>query len=142
MANPAITGSVSVLSFGSHQKISTTSTENILMNAASSGKLVRVHSLTVHNIDGTNAATFTLDVYDQDGTGMSSQAAANGVAIGADTVAGSSLGGFKAISVAGANALVVIDTTMNFVLLEDQSLVFTASAADDLSVSIMYSTIG
>ena len=142
MANPAITGSVSVVSFGSHQKISTTSTENILMNAASSGKLVRVHSLTVHNIDGTNAATFTLDVYDQDGTGMSSQAAANGVAIGADTVAGSSLGGFKAISVAGANALVVIDTTMNFVLLEDQSLVFTASAADDLSVSIMYSTIG
>ena len=142
MANPAITGSVSVLSFGSHQKISTTSTENILMNAASSGKLVRVHSLTVHNIDGTNAATFTLDVYDQDGTGMSSQAAANGVAIGADTVAGSSLGGFKAISVAGANALVVIDTTMNFVLLEDQSLVFTASAANDLSVSIMYSTIG
>lgn len=73
---------------------------------------------------------------------MSSQAAANGVAIGSDTVAGSSLGGFKGISVAAANALVVIDTTMNFVLLEDQSLVFTASAADDLSVSIMYSTIG
>jgi len=142
MANPAITGSVSVLSFGSHQKISTTATENLLMNAASSGKLVRVHSVTVHNIDGTNAATFILDVYDQDGTGMSSQAAANGVAIGSDVVAGSSLGGFKSISVAGANALVVIDTTMNFVLLEDQSLVFTASAADDLSVSIMYSVIG
>jgi len=142
MANPAITGSVSVLSFGSHQKISTTATENLLMNAASSGKLVRVHSVTVHNIDGTNAATFTLDVYNQDGAGMSSQAAANGVAIGSDTVAGSSLGGFKGISVAGANALLVIDTTMNFVLLEDQSLVFTASAADDLSVSVMYSTIG
>ncbi len=142
MANPAITGSVAVKSFGSHQKISTTATENLLMNAASSGKLVRVHSVTVHNIDGTNAATFTLDAYDQDGTGMSSQAAANGVAIGSDTVAGSSLGGFKAISVAAANALVVIDTTMNFVLLEDQSLVFTASAANDLSVSIMYSTIG
>jgi hypothetical protein len=142
MANPSITGSVTVKSFGSHQKISTTATENLLMNAASSGKLVRVHSLSVHNIDGTNAATFTLDVYDQDGTGMSSQAAANGVAIGSDTVAGSSLGGFKAISVAGANALVVIDTTMNFVLLEDQSLVFTASAANDLSVSVMYSTIG
>ena len=142
MANPTITGSVSVLSFGSHQKISTTATENLLMNAASSGKLVRVHSVTVHNIDGTNAATFTLDTYDQDGTGMSSQAAANGVAIGSDTVAGSSLGGFKGISVAGANALVVIDTTMNFVLLEDQSMVFTASAADDLSVSIMYSVIG
>ena len=142
MANPAITGSVTVKSFGSHQKISTTATENLLMNAASSGKLVRVHSVTVHNIDGSSAATFTLDVYDQDGAGMSSQAAANGVAIASDTVAGSSLGGFKAISVAAANALVVIDTTMNFVLLEDQSLVFTASAADDLSVSIMYSVIG
>ena len=142
MANPAITGSVSVLSFGSHQKISTTTTENLLMNAASSGKLIRIHSVTVANIDGTNAATFSLEVYDQDGTGMSSQAAANGVAIGSDTVAGSSLGGFKSISVAGANALVVVDTDMNWVLLEDQSLVFQASAADDLSVHIAYSVIG
>ena len=142
MANPAITGSVSVLSFGAHQKISTTSTENLLMNAASSGKLIRIHSVTVANIDGTNAATFSLEVYDQDGTGMSSQAAANGVAIGADTVAGSSLGGVKAISVAGANALVAVDTDMNWVLLEDQSLVFQASAADDLSVHIAYSVIG
>ncbi len=142
MANPAITGSVSVLSFGSHQKISTTTTENLLMNAASSGKLIRIHSVTVCNIDGTNAATFSLEVYDQDGTGMSSQAAANGVAIGADTVAGSSLGGFKSISVAGANALIVVDTDMNWVLLEDQSLVFQASAADDLSVHIAYSVVG
>ena len=142
MANPAITGSVSVLSFGSHQKISTTTTENLLMNAARSVKLVRIHSVTVANIDGTNAATFSLEVYDQDGTGMSSQAAANGVAIASDTVAGSSLGGFKAISVAGANALVVIDTDMNWVLLEDQSLVFQARAADDLSVHIAYSVVG
>lgn len=142
MANPSITGSVDVKSYTSHQKISTTTTENLLMNAASSGKLIRIHSITVCNIDGTNSATCSIEVYDQDGTGMSSQAAANNVAIASDTVAGSSLGGFKSIAVAGANALVVVDTDMNWSLLEDQSVVFQASAADDLSVHIAYSVIG
>ena len=61
MANPTITGTIGVVSFSASTIISTATTnENLLGNTASSGKLIRVHSLVVHNIDGSAAATFQL----------------------------------------------------------------------------------
>ena len=143
MANPAITGTVGVVSFSASSLISTATTnENIIGNVASSGKLVRIHSLTVHNIDGTNAATFQLKRYDQDGVPMHSNVGTYQAAIGGDTVAGTDVGGFHNISVAAANSLVVYDNSMNVTLQEDESFVMQASAANDLSVEINYSVIG
>lgn len=143
MANPTITGTIGVVSFSASTIISTATTnENLLGNTASSGKLIRVHSLIVHNIDGTSAATFQLKRYDQDGTPMHSDVGTYQTAIGADVVAGSDLGGFHNISVAAQNSLVVYDNTQNVTLQEDESLIIQASAANDLSVEIHYSVIG
>jgi len=143
MANPTITGTIGVVSFSASTIISTATTnENLLGNTASSGKLIRVHSLVVHNIDGSAAATFQLKRYDQDGTPMHSDVGTYQAAIGADIVAGSDLGGLHNISVAAQNSLVVYDNTQNVTLQEDESLVIQASAANDLSVEIHYSVIG
>ena len=143
MANPAITGSVGVKSYSASSMISTATTnECIIGNIAASGKLIRIHSLTVHNIDGSAAATFQLKRYNQDGVPMHSNVGTYQAAIGADTVAGADVGGFHNISVAAANSLVVYDNAMNVTLQEDESFVMQASAASDLSVEINYSVIG
>jgi hypothetical protein len=143
MANPIITGSVEVKSYSASTIITTATTdENIIGNIASSGKLLRITSMVVHNIDGAAAATFQLRKRDQDGTPMHSNVGPYQVAIGADVVAGTDLGGYHNISVAAANSLVVVDQSMGVTLQEDESYVMQASAASDLSVEVHYSVIG
>jgi hypothetical protein len=143
MANPAITGSIGIKSYSASTIISTATTDECLIgNIASSGKLVRIHSLVIHNIDGTNAATFQLKRRDQDGVPMHSNVGTYQAAIGGDTVAGTDVGGYHNISVAAGNSLVVIDTNMNVTLQEDESYVIQASAANDLAVEVNYSVIG
>jgi len=143
MANPALTGDMTVTGLSTSIKISTATTnENILANKASSGKLIRVDLLIVHNVDGSSAATFQLKRYNQDGTGMNSNTGANEVAIGSDVVAGSDLGGPHNISVAAQASQVMIDKTMGFTLLEDESLILQASAANDLDVWLVWTVLG
>lgn len=51
-----ITGKTAVLAI-------TTSAQNIVSNAASSGKVLKVNGLWISNVDGTNSADVTIDVY-------------------------------------------------------------------------------
>jgi len=139
MSNPAITGDMGLKQYSAVVDLSTTSTENILGNTASSGKVLEVY-LSVMNADGTSAATIDIWLYNQDGVPMNSDVGAYQAAIGADTVAGSSLGeiGPKTLSVAAAGGQVVYDKLAPLYLLEDQSIVVQASAADDLTVILSW----
>lgn len=143
MTAPTINTTTAVARYTASIPISTATTnENILGNNASSGKEILVTSCIIHNVDGSAAATFQLKKYDQDGTPMNSDVGLAQAAIGADVVAGSSLGGYHNISVAAQNSFVAVDATMNFTLKENESLVFQASAANDLDVWISYTVLG
>jgi len=143
MAAPTLNGSTPIARYTASIPVSTATTnENILGNTASSNKEILVTSCIVHNSDGSNDATFQLKKYDQDGTPMNSDVGLAQAAIGADVVAGSSLGGYHNISVAAQNSFVAIDATMNFTLKENESLVFQASAANDLDVWVNYTVLG
>lgn len=56
LTTSTVTGETAVLAV-------TTTATNIVNNAASSGKLLKIESLIVSNVDGTNAADITASVY-------------------------------------------------------------------------------
>ena len=101
----------------------TTSAASLLSNAAASGKVLKVNTVIVTNIDGTNAADVTLNHYTAAALGGTAQAIASTISVPADS------------------ALVLIDKNSSFYLEEDKSLGALASAAGDLVVLISYEDI-
>lgn len=146
MAAPTISGSTTVKEYGFSVAFSSATTNrNILSNTASSGKLVRLVSLVAVNNDASAAAvTCQGKRYDQDGAGIHSDVGDSQVTYGSDTVAGSSLGDVIPLdlSIDAGKAVVCVDRNSPIDLMEDQSLVFQASAADDLTLNGIYQVIG
>lgn len=143
MAAPSITGSMTIKQYGTVIDVSTNTAENIIGNTAASGKSVEITHLLVANDDGANDATITIQVYDQDGVPMNSDVGADQAAIGADTVAGSSKGSIvNTITISAGGAELIIDKTNPFTLLEDRSIVITASAANDLCITLCWTVKG
>lgn len=101
----------------------TTSAATLVNNAAASNLAIKIVSLYVSNIDGTNSADVTINVYDQDDIGGTATALASTVAVAADST------------------LIVIDENSPVYLEEDMSLGGLASATGDLEYIISYQEI-
>lgn len=140
MANPNITGSMALKEWSALIPLSTTTTENVLANAASSGQVIEIQHLSFMSDDSGNSASVNAWVYDQDGTGMNSNTGAYEAAIGADVVAGSAIGLVcpEDLAIAAAGGQVVLSKENSLSLLEDQSLVVQASAANDIVVVLRW----
>jgi hypothetical protein len=113
MANPNIVNVATINGNTKAAAVGTTITE-ICSNATSSGKIFKVNSLYISNIDGTTAADLTVNHY--------SQAALGGTAIAIAST----------ISVAADSTLVVITKDSAFYLLENQSLGCLCATSGDL----------
>lgn len=145
MADPTINLSTPIVPLSTIVKVTTAATnENILANKASSGKLIRIVFLAVNSTDASNATTATASVYDQDGTGMNSNTGRNEVAIGADVVAGSSIGVLvpTGMDVSAAGGQVILTRDTPYYLHEDESLVINNGAANDADWTITYEVLG
>ena len=103
--------------------LSTTNATTVLNNAASSGKVFKVNSLVVANVDGATAADITITV--------------NSAASGGGTAYALA----KTISVPADASLIVIDKSTALYLEEDRSIVATAGSANDLEIVISYEEI-
>ena len=123
MANPNIVGITTLTGKTDTFSLGDTLATTILSNAASSGKVFKVNTIIVANDDGTNAADITVS--------LNSAASGGGTAIQIAST----------ISVTADSTLVLIDKASSFYLLEDKSLVATASAASDLNVIVSYEEI-
>lgn len=142
MANPTLTGTIDVVSFSASTIISTSTTKhNLISNLAESGKLIRIHSIMVHNISGSTAE-FQLKRYNQDGISMHSNVGTYQNAIGNDVVEGVDLGGPHNVVVDTQKSTVVYDNSHNVTLQENESLVVQSSVANGLSFEVHYSVIG
>ena len=97
-----------------------TSATAALSNAASSGKVLKVNSLVISNVDASAAATITIGIYPQ------------------DDIAGTAVVYANAVSVAPNSFLVAIDKNVGMYLEEDTSIGVTASVANDLTYTITY----
>lgn len=116
MANPNIVNVTAIYGNTSTTSLSTTSATSIVSNAASSGKIYKINSLVVANVDGTSAADITINVYSQAALGGTAYALASTISVPADA------------------SLIVIDKSTGIYLLENQSIGATAGTANDLVV--------
>ena len=118
LLNPnAIVGKTEVVS------LTTTSATAVVSNAASSGKVFKVNSLIVSNVNGTNAALITISYYSAAAIGGTATEIVSTVSVPADA------------------SLVVIEKASAIYLEEDRSIGAIASAENDLKVLVSYEEI-
>jgi hypothetical protein len=123
MANPNIVSVNSIFGNTTGIALTTTLTTVLLANASASGKVLKIESIMVANVDGTNAADVTIDWNtNAGGTGTSYALAAT-------------------ISVPADATLNLIDKNSSFYLMENQSIIGGASANSDLECVISYEEI-
>ena len=123
MANPNIVNVAAIYGNTSTTSLTTTSATSIVSNASASGKVYKINSIVVANIDGTNAADITINIYSAAALGGTATAIASTISVPADAT------------------LIVTDKTTSFYLLEDKSIGATASAANDIVVTISWEEI-
>jgi hypothetical protein len=123
MAAPNIVNVTTITGKTTYAALTTTLNTVLLANSAASGKVFKVNSIMVSNVDGTNAADVTIDINTSAAGSGTSYALANTIAVPADAT------------------LSVIDKTNSFYLEEDKSIIGGASANSDLEVVISYEEI-
>ncbi len=97
---------------------------SLVSNAASSGKVYKINSLVVANVDGTNTAEITINVYSNATAGSgTAYAIASTIPIPADA------------------SLVVVSKETSFYLLENYSIGAIAGTANDLVVTCSWEEI-
>ena len=122
MANPNIVAVANIYGKTVFDADIATSASAIVTNAASSGKILKINSLIISNIDGSNAADITATIKNAAGNSTNS------------TIA-------NTISVPADATLVVISKDTSIYLEEDMSIHLAASAAGDLSATCSYDEI-
>jgi hypothetical protein len=123
MANPNIVNVTSILGETVVGALTTTLTTVLLTNAASSGKVLKVNSVLISNVDGTNPADVTFKLSANELGTSTAIAIASTITVPADAT------------------LSLIDKTNSFYLMENQSIIGGASANSDLEVVIAYEDI-
>ena len=122
MANPNIVSVASIYGKTVYDTDIAATAASLVSNAASSGKILKINSLIIANIDGTNSADITVTLRNAAG-GTTYSTLANTVAVPADAT------------------LIVISKDTSIYLEEDMSLYVLASAAGDLSATCSYEEI-
>jgi len=123
MANPNIAAVSAIYGNTSTQLLSTTNATEVVSNAASSGKVYKINSIVVANVDGTSAADITVSIYSAASIGGTATAIASTISVPADST------------------LIVSDKTTSFYLLENKSIGATAGTASDLVVTCSWEEI-
>jgi hypothetical protein len=123
MAAPNIVNVATIIGKTAYVALSTTAATTIVSNAASSGKVFKINSITVSNVDGTNDADITIALYSEDDIGGTAYRIASTITVPADAT------------------LVVISKETALYLEEDKSIGATASAGGDLEVICSYEEI-
>ena len=123
MAAPNLVSPTTITGKSVTVDLSSTSATSIVSNAASSGKVLKINSLYVSNVDGTTAADITINYYSAASLGGTATQIASTVSVPADAT------------------LVVIDKDAYIYLEEDRSLGATAGTSSDLKVVCSYEEI-
>ena len=120
MANPNIVNVTSILGKTVQADLDTTLTTEILLNSAASGKVFKINTILIANIDGTNAADASVFITKSGGSPI---AIASTISVPADAT------------------LNLIDKNSSFYLEEGDNIEAGASADNDLTITISYEEI-
>lgn len=122
MANPNIVAVTSIYGKTVFDADINTTASAIVTNAASSGKILKINSLIIANIDGSASADITATIRNAAGSTTYSTLA-NTIAVPADAT------------------LIVVSKDTSIYLEEDMTIYLAASAAGDLSATCSYEEI-
>ena len=126
MAAPNIVNVTSIVGNTSTTLISSTAdpfATALASNAASSGKVFKINSIVAANVDGSSACDITIKIFSAAALGGTGTAIASTISVPADAT------------------LIITDKTTSFYLLEDKSIGATASAANDVVVTVSWEEI-
>lgn len=123
MANPNIVNVAAIYGNNALVSLTTTNATSIVSNAAASGKVFKINSIVVANVNGTTAADITINIYSAAALGGTAYAIASTISVPADA------------------SLIITDKTTSFYLKEDQSIGATAGTASYLVVTASWEEI-
>lgn len=126
MANPNIVNVAAIYGNTSTTLISSTAdpfATALVSNASASGKVYKINSIVAANVDGTSACDITIKIFSAASLGGTGTAIASTISVPADAT------------------LIITDKTTSFYLLEDKSIGATASAANDIVVTVSWEEI-
>lgn len=123
MAAPNIVNVTAIYGNNSSTSLTTTNATSIVSNAAASGKVFKINTIMVANVDGTSAADITINKYSAAALGGSAFPIASTISVPADAT------------------LIVLDKTTSIYLKEDESIGATAGSASDLVVTASWEEI-
>ena len=126
MAAPNIVNVTSIVGNTSTTLISSTAdpfATALASNAAASGKVYKINSIVAANVDGSSACDITIKIFSAAALGGTGTAIASTISVPADAT------------------LIITDKTTAFYLLEDKSIGATASAANDVVVTVSWEEI-
>ena len=123
MANPNIVNVTDIRGRTVVASLTTTNSTLVVENVAASGKVFKINSLIVSNVDGSSAADITINLFSEDNIGGTGTQIVSTVSVPADA------------------SLVVITKDTAIYLEEDRSIGATASAASDLKVVCSFEEI-
>ena len=122
MAAPNLASPTTITGKATYLTLANTTETDLLVNAASSGKALRVTMVTLANIDGTNNVDATVRIYTA-ASGGTGHALANTITVPADAT------------------VVLLGRDSSVWLEEDRRLTVTASAGGDLAVVCSYEEV-
>ena len=123
MAAPNIVNVATITGKTVVASLTTTNSTLVVENVAASGKVFKINSLIVSNVDGSSAADITINLFSEDNIGGTGTQIVSTVSVPADA------------------SLVVISKDSAIYLEEDRSIGATASAASDLKVVCSFEEI-
>ena len=123
MANPNIVNVTDIRGRTVVADLTTTSSTLVVENVAASGKIFKINSLIVSNVDGSSPADITINLFSEDNIGGTGTQIVSTVTVPADA------------------SLVVITKDTAIYLEEDRSIGATASSANDLKVICSFEEI-
>ena len=123
MAAPNIVNVSNILGKTNVVDLTTTNATSVVSNAASSGKVLKVNTLVVSNVDGNSPYDITINYYSAAALGGTATQLASTISVPADAT------------------LVVIDKSTSIYLEEDKSIGAIASSASKLKVVCSYEEI-
>ena len=122
MANPNIVN-VTDIKGKSATLALTTNAQTLVSNAASSGKVFKINTIIVANVDGSASQDVTVNYYSEDDIGGSATAIVSTVSVPADAT------------------LIVLDKNSSLYLEEDRSIGALAGGNSDLVAIVSYEEI-
>lgn len=123
MANPNIVNVTDIRGRTVVTNLTTTNATLVVENTAASGKVFKINSLIISNVDGSVAAAVSVSLFSEDNIGGTATQIVSTVTVPADA------------------SLVVISKDTSIYLEEDRSIGATANTANDLKVVCSFEEI-